>query len=45
MSWASYLTPAALVAGAIAASLNIYALTAGADFGGGERLLYPQRDR
>lgn len=36
MSWATtYLTPAALVAGAIAASLNIYALTAGADFGGG----------
>ena len=31
----SYFTPAALVAGAIAASLNIYALTAGADFGGG----------
>lgn len=36
MSWAaSYLTPSALVAGAIAASLNVYALTAGADFGGG----------
>ena len=36
MSWAaSYFTPPALVAGAIAASLNIYALTAGADFGGG----------
>ena len=36
MSWATtYLNPAALVAGAIAASLNIYALTAGADFGGG----------
>ena len=36
MSWAAtYLTPPALVAGAIAASLNIYALTAGADFGGG----------
>ena len=30
-----YLTPPALVAGAIAASLNVYALTAGADFGGG----------
>jgi len=36
VSWAaSFLTPPALVAGAIAASLNIYALTAGADFGGG----------
>ena len=36
MSWATtYLTPPALVAGAIAASLNVYALTAGADFGGG----------
>ncbi len=36
MSWATtYFTPAALVAGAIAASLNVYALTAGADFGGG----------
>ena len=36
MSWlASYLTLPALVAGAIAVSLNIYALTAGADFGGG----------
>ena len=36
MSWAAtYLTPPALVAGAIAASLNVYALTAGADFGGG----------
>jgi cytochrome d ubiquinol oxidase subunit II len=36
MSWATdYLSPAALVAGAIAASLNIYAVTAGADFGGG----------
>ena len=36
MSWAtSYLSPAALVAGAIAASLNVYTLTAGADFGGG----------
>lgn len=32
---ATYLTPAALVAGAIAVSLNVYALTAGADFGGG----------
>ena len=31
----SYLTPATLVAGAIAVALNIYALTAGADFGGG----------
>lgn len=36
MSWAAtYLTAPALVAGAIAASLNVYALTAGADFGGG----------
>lgn len=36
MSWVTnYLTPPALVAGAIAVSLNIYALTAGADFGGG----------
>ena len=36
MSWiATYLTPAALVAGAIAVSLNVYAVTAGADFGGG----------
>lgn len=34
-SVAAYLTPAALVAGAIAASLNVYAVTAGADFGGG----------
>jgi cytochrome d ubiquinol oxidase subunit II len=36
VSWAaSYLTLPALVAGAIAVSLNIYAVTAGADFGGG----------
>jgi cytochrome d ubiquinol oxidase subunit II len=36
VSWAtSYFTLPALVAGAIAVSLNIYALTAGADFGGG----------
>jgi len=45
MSWASYLTPAALVAGAIAASLNIYALTAGADFGGGVWDLLASGDR
>ena len=32
---ASFLTLPALIAGAIAASLNIYALSAGADFGGG----------
>src|SRR5690349_9540359 len=31
----SYLTLPALIAGAIAASLNIYAVTGGADFGGG----------
>ncbi|HZI41243.1 MAG TPA: cytochrome d ubiquinol oxidase subunit II [Gemmatimonadaceae bacterium] len=31
----SFFTLAALIAGAIAASLNIYALSAGADFGGG----------
>src|SRR5689334_4196758 len=36
MSWfGSYLTLPALVAGAIATSLNIYAVTGGADFGGG----------
>ena len=36
MSWATtYLTLPALIAGAVVASLNIYALTAGADFGGG----------
>jgi len=36
VSWAtSFLTLPALVAGAIAVSLNIYAVTAGADFGGG----------
>ena len=34
-SASSFLTAPALVAGAIAVSLNIYALTAGADFGGG----------
>src|SRR3982750_261254 len=34
-SLTQYFTPAALVGGAIAISLNIYALTAGADFGGG----------
>src|SRR5690349_17011908 len=46
MSWAaSYLTPAALVAGAIAASLNIYAVTAGADFGGGVWDLLASGDR
>lgn len=46
MSWTtSYLTPAALVAGAIAASLNIYALTAGADFGGGIWDLLASGDR
>jgi cytochrome d ubiquinol oxidase subunit II len=36
MPWETqYFTPAALAAGAIAISLNIYAVTAGADFGGG----------
>jgi cytochrome d ubiquinol oxidase subunit II len=35
MDMASFLTLPALIAGAIAASLNIYALSAGADFGGG----------
>jgi cytochrome d ubiquinol oxidase subunit II len=36
MPWVTqYFTPAALAAGAIAISLNIYAVTAGADFGGG----------
>ena len=36
MNWlATYLTLPALIAGAIAVCLNIYALTAGADFGGG----------
>jgi len=45
---APYLTPAALIAGAIAASLNVYALSAGADFGGGAWDLLatgPRRDR
>jgi len=35
MDMASFLTLHALIAGVIAASLNIYALSAGADFGGG----------
>jgi cytochrome d ubiquinol oxidase subunit II len=36
MSWSRILfSPAALIAGAIAVALNVYALTAGADFGGG----------
>ena len=45
---ASYITPAALIAGAIALSLNVYALSAGADFGGGVWDLLasgPRRDR
>ena len=45
---AAYLTPAALIAGTIAAALNIYALSAGADFGGGVWDLLasgPRRDR
>ena len=46
MSWiTTYLTPPALVAGAIAASLNIYAVTAGADFGGGIWDLLASGDR
>jgi cytochrome d ubiquinol oxidase subunit II len=45
---ASFLTLPAFIAGAIAASLNIYALSAGADFGGGLWDLLasgPRRDR
>jgi cytochrome d ubiquinol oxidase subunit II len=44
----SYLTLPAIIAGAIAASLNVYALSAGADFGGGVWDLLaigPNRDR
>ena len=46
MTWlTSYLTLPALIAGAIAVSLNIYALTAGADFGGGVLDLFAVGDR
>jgi cytochrome d ubiquinol oxidase subunit II len=47
-SIAPYLTLPAIIAGAIAASLNVYALSAGADFGGGVWDLLasgPRRDR
>jgi cytochrome d ubiquinol oxidase subunit II len=49
MSWIErYFSLPALIAGAIAATLNIYALTAGADFGGGAWDLLasgPRRDQ
>ena len=46
MSWlAAYFTPPAFVAGAIAVSLNVYAVTAGADFGGGVWDLFASGER
>ncbi|HEY2852178.1 MAG TPA: cytochrome d ubiquinol oxidase subunit II [Gemmatimonadaceae bacterium] len=48
MSTQPFLTPQSEIAGAIAVALNIYALSAGADFGGGVWDLFaigPRRDR